>query len=140
MSKHAEAAFEIKSWDEVPYESFGDGAKLARVHAIQTYTGAIDGEGIVDYLMMHRADGTAAFIGLERVVGSLGGETGSFVIQHQGSFAHGEAKGVWSVVPNSGTGGLARLGGHGSMASHHGRHGAITFIYAIAAPASAASA
>ncbi len=58
----------------------------------KTYTGDIEGEGQVEYLMMYRSDGSATFVGLERVVGRIGGKTGTFVLQRTGIFESGQAK------------------------------------------------
>ena len=42
--------------------------------------------------MMYRSDGSATFIGFERIVGSLAGRAGSFVLQRTGVFENGMAK------------------------------------------------
>jgi Protein of unknown function (DUF3224) len=73
----------------------------------------------VEYLMMHRNDGSAVFTGLERGVGTVGGRSGSFVLQHSGTFEHGVAKATLSVVPGSGTEGLRGMRGEGEFAVGH---------------------
>ena len=119
MSKRAEATFEIKSWDEKPYDEMEEGPKLTRARVTKAFRGDIEGESTLEYLMMHRQDGTANFVGLERVAGSLCGRSGSFVLQHEGAFQGGTAKANWVVVPGSGTGELSGLRGKGSFASGH---------------------
>ena len=47
--------------------------KLTRVSVNKSYQGDITGEGKLEYLMMYRDDGSASFIGMERVVGSIVG-------------------------------------------------------------------
>ena len=69
--------------------------------------------------MMYREDGTASFVGLERVIGSLGDRKGSFVLRHEGTFQGGVARIDWVVVPRSGTGELSGLRGEGSFAVGH---------------------
>jgi hypothetical protein len=54
--------------------------------------------------MVYPGDGSAKFVGLERVVGRLGDRWGSFVLEHSGTFEGGVAEASWSVVPGSGTG------------------------------------
>jgi hypothetical protein len=71
MKKNANARFAIKSWDEKPYSESQDQPRLTRASVTKTYTGDIEGDGQVEYLMMYRADGSAAFVGLERVVGRI---------------------------------------------------------------------
>ena len=86
----------------------------------KTFTGDIEGEGHVEYLMMYRSDGSATFLGLERISGRIGGKAGSFVVQRIGVFEGGQAKESYSVIPGSGTGDLRGLAGSGSSAVGHG--------------------
>ena len=119
MGDHADATFTLKSWDDKPYDETPGLPRLSRVSATKSYEGNVAGAGRVEYLMMYRVDGSATFIGLERVVGSRGGRSGSFVFQHTGTFENGIAKVALSVVPGSGTEGLARLQGTGQFAVGH---------------------
>jgi len=120
MKRTANSRFAIKRWDEKPYNEGQDLAKLTRASVSKTYTGDIIGEGHVEYLMMYRSDGSATFVGLERVVGQLAGKTGSFVLQRTGVFEGGLAKESYSVVAGSGTGELSGLRGDGRSAVGHG--------------------
>src|SRR5215217_7704846 len=104
MQKSANARFAIKSWDEQPYSEGQDQPKLTRAHVTKTYTGDIEGEGQVEYLMMYRSDGSATFVGLERIVGRIGDKTGSFVLQRAGVFESGQARESYSAIPGSATG------------------------------------
>lgn len=117
MSTFANATFNIESWDEKPLHEKEGLPKMTRVSAVLNYQGDIEGEGRVEYLMVYRGDGSASFLGLERVHGGLAGYTGSFVLQHAGTFENGTAKSAFSVVPGSGTGKLADLRGHGEYAA-----------------------
>ncbi len=131
MSHAAKGAFEVKGWDEKPYEEIEGGAKLTRAAVTQTFHGDIDGEGKVEYLMAHRADKTADFVGLLRVVGSLGGRAGSFVLQITGTFDGKTAKGSWWAVNGAGTGDLQGLRGKGDFAAPHGPNGTYTLDYEV---------
>lgn len=79
--------------------------------------------------MVYSADGSACFIGLERVVGRVGERSGSFVLQHNGTFEGGTAKATWFVVPGSGTENLQGLRGEGGFASGHAQQYTITLDY-----------
>src|SRR6185436_488528 len=68
MKNVANARFTIKSWDEKPYSEAKDLPKLTRAAVSKTFAGDISGDGHVEYLMMYRSDGSATFVGLERVV------------------------------------------------------------------------
>ena len=132
MKKSANARFAIKSWDEKPYSEAQDQPKLTRASVLKTYRGDIEGEAQVEYLMMYRRDGTAAFVGLERVVGRIGGKTGTFVLQRTGIFESGQANESYSVIPGSGTGDLQGLLGNGSSAVGHGLEHPFTLSYELA--------
>ncbi len=109
MGQRAHATFQVTSWNEKPIGESQGMPKLTRATVTKSFSGDIDGEGSLEYLMMYRADDSASFVGLERVVGRVGGRSGSFVLQHRGTFEGGTAKATWVVVPGSGTGGAARL-------------------------------
>src|SRR5262245_12222238 len=101
MKNTANARFAIKSWDEKPYSEGENLTRLTRASVAKTYTGDIEGEGHVEYLMMYRSDGSAAFVGLERVVGRIRGKSGTFVLQRIGVFEGGLAKESYSVLSGS---------------------------------------
>jgi hypothetical protein len=130
--KTANARFAIKTWDEKPYGEGQDQPKLTRASVAKTFAGDLEGEGQVEYLMMYRGDGSATFVGLERVVGRLAGRTGSFVLQRTGVFEGGQAREIYSVVPGSGTGELHGLRGEGSSAVGHGTEFPFALNYEIA--------
>jgi uncharacterized protein DUF3224 len=129
--KTATSSFAIKNWDEKPYSEGENQPKLTRASVTKTFRGDIEGEGVIDYLMMYRADGTAAFVGLERVVGRLGGRAGSFVLQHSGEYDGTVAKASYSVVPGSGTGELTGLRGKGSATAGHSKENPMTLDYEL---------
>ena len=62
------------------------GGKLTAPSVTQTFTGDVEGDGAVQWLMSYRKDGTADFVGLQRVRGSIGGRTGTFVMETIGEF------------------------------------------------------
>jgi hypothetical protein len=129
MHKHATATFGLESWDEKAYDEKEGTPKLSRISSTKSYKGDIVGGGKLEYLMMYRADGTASFVGLERVTGSVGGRSGSFVLQHSGTFEGGVAKVMLSVVRDSGTGDLRGLTGEGGFNVGHQPPFAMTLDY-----------
>src|SRR6266700_4936154 len=129
MKTHAKATFALNAWDEKPYNEMKGLPKLTRVSVTKSYQGDITGEGKLEYLMMYRDDGSASFLGLERVVGSVGGRSGSFVLQHSGTFKEGVATVTLVVVPDSGTGDLRGLRGDGKFAVGHQQPYPITLGY-----------
>ena len=55
--------------------------------------------------------GSAGYVAIERVSGTLRGRGGAFVLQHSGTMTRGAAQLSVTVVPDSGTGQLAELAG-----------------------------
>ncbi|HVA88346.1 MAG TPA: DUF3224 domain-containing protein [Chloroflexota bacterium] len=131
MITHATGTFELKTWDEKPYQEIGGGAKLTRASVTQSFHGDIEGEGAVEYLMMYPDESSARFVGLQRVVGRIGGREGSFVLQLGGRFEDGTVKATWSVVPGSGTGDLRGLRGEGNFTAPLGQTASVTLDYEI---------
>jgi hypothetical protein len=131
MKQSASARFAINGWDEKPYGEGQDLPKLTRASVTKTYSGDIAGEGQVEYLMMYRSDGSATFVGLERVLGRVGGKAGTFVLQRTGIFEGGQAKESYSVIPGSATGELHGLLGEGTSAVGHGMEHPFTLNYEL---------
>jgi len=119
MATSANARFAIKSWDEKPLSEGQGLPRITRATVMRTFTGDIEGDGHVEYLMMYRADGTATIVGLERITGRLAGKSGSFVLQRTGVYEGGQATESYAVVPGSGTGELHGLGGRGTSSVGH---------------------
>ena len=124
------ATFKITSWDEEPFDEPENGPKLTRAHVRRSFHGDLSGTGNLMYLMTHLDTG-ASFIGLEKVVGILGGRTGSFVLRHTGSYDGEKATSEYEVVPGSGTGELAGLSGTGGFSAGHAEEHDMTFDYQV---------
>ena len=115
MGMQASSTFQVTNWDEKPFNEMAGGPKLTRATVTKVFRGELEGDATVEYLMVYRGDGTAAFIGVERVIGKLKGKPGSFVLEHEGSFEDGKAKATCRIVTGTGTGELAGLQGEGSF-------------------------
>lgn len=132
MGERASGDFEVKTWDEKPYEEIDGGGKLTRASVTQSLHGDFEGEATTEYLMYYREDGTASYVGLQRVVGRLGGRSGSFVFDVNGTFEGGVATGALLVVAGSGTGDLRGLRGQGRFGAPVGSSASVTLDYDIA--------
>ncbi len=127
MAERLTGIFKIEGWDESAYSEEEDGRKLTQASVKQSFSGDIEGEGSVEWLMCYRPDQTAEFVGLQRIDGRLGGRSGSFVLlQTDGSFDGTEAKGQLSVVPGSGTGELSGLRGQGQFSAPRASEASMT--------------
>lgn len=119
---HATGRIEVKTYEPRPYEEPSDGPQLVEIHVTETFVGDVEDEGVVRFLQAARADGSASFVGIERVDGRIGGRRGTFLLQDAGSTVSGE----WFVIPGSGTGELAGLRGEGAFTAELGQGASIT--------------
>jgi hypothetical protein len=115
VTSQPNVTFALKAWDEKPYNELPGELKMTRSSVVYTYQGDIEGESTLDYLMVYRPDESGSFVGLERIIGRVAGRTGSFVLQHTGTFTKSGVTGKCVVVPHSGTGELANLRGEGEV-------------------------
>ena len=129
MSTHAAGTFEIESWDEKPYEE-QDGTRLTRTRLTKTFSGDVEGESIAELLMAYGSEeGSAAYVGLERVTGSVHGRSGGFVLRHSAAMERGEGSSSLDVVPDSGTGELRGLRGEAKISVEPGGGHSFTLEY-----------
>jgi len=115
VTTEATATFTVESWDEAPWDEQADLPKLTRATVEKSLSGDLEGTSTTVWLMSYGADGSADFVGIERVKCTVGGRAGSFVLQHIGRFDDGAARASLVVIPGSGTGDLSGLSGEGSF-------------------------
>ena len=98
MGSTITSTFEIKGWDEQPFDEAVGVAKLTRATVTKEYSGDVEGSSTTEWLMAYHPDKTAAFVGLERIKGTVAGKRGSLVLQHVGTFEDGAAKADLTIV------------------------------------------
>ncbi|HEV8191087.1 MAG TPA: DUF3224 domain-containing protein [Ktedonobacterales bacterium] len=79
--------------------------------ATNTFSGEIAGSSAAALVMAGAQEGFAAYVGLEQVVASVHGRSGSFVLQHSATMTKDAQSRSLTVVPDSGTGELLGLRG-----------------------------
>jgi Protein of unknown function (DUF3224) len=115
MPAHIEAKFDVEKWDESAFDDQSDASKVTRAIVIKQYSGDVEGSSTTEWLMAYAEDGSAKFVGLERITGSIHGREGSVVLQHVGSYKDGAAKGDLDVIEGSGLGALQTVTGKGEF-------------------------
>lgn len=130
MTTTARATFRITAWDEDTYEDLEGPARLTRATAAQTFTGDIQGDGSVTWLMAYGAEDNATYVGLQRFTGRVGDRQGSVVLTTSGIFDGAMAKGTWTVV--KGFGDLAGLTGTGDFVAPLAGEPSVTLDYDLA--------
>lgn len=114
MTSHAGGTFEVKVLPQAAQEDVGDPA-IGRMALDKQFHGELLASSKGQMLALRTATpGSAGYVAIERVVGTLGGRSGSFALQHSGIMRRGTPTLVLTVIPDSGTDELAGL--HGSMA------------------------
>lgn len=76
--------------------------------------------------------GSAAYVAIERVSGTLEGRTGSFVLHHTGVMNRGDGTLSIAVVPDSGTDALAGIAGTMTITIENKQH-RYSFDYTVPA-------
>ena len=107
----ASGPFDVKS-ALLANDATPDGLTLSRFSLDKLFRGDLEGTSKGEMLAAGTpVKGSAGYVAVERVTGTLHGRRGSFLLQHSGTMANGSQKLVVSVVPDSGTGDLVGLSG-----------------------------
>ena len=126
---HASAVITVNKYEPAAYDEPAEGPALTRIHVEESFSGDISGEGVVEFLQAARADGSASFVGIERVSGSVGGRAGTFLLQDAGTVQDNIVSGDWFVIPGSGTGQLTGLRGEGGFRANLGEGAQVHLDY-----------
>ncbi len=122
MTTHATGTFEVKITPQSP-EDKSDGVSLGRFLNEKQFHGGIEASSRAEMLTAGtEVKGSAGYVAMERVTGTLHGRTGSFVLQHCGIMNRGVPQLSVTVVPDSGTGQLVGLAGKMAIDIREGKH------------------
>lgn len=107
----ARGTFEVKM-GKLPSDEIADAALIGRMSIDKEFHGDIEGTSKGQMLATSTAvAGSAGYVALERVTGTLAGRKGSFSLQHSAWMAGGKTGLTITVVPDSGTEELAGIQG-----------------------------
>ena len=129
----ASGAFEVKITPQPYVEAVGDEG-IGRMALDKEFHGDLVATS-KGQMLAFRAEvqGSAGYVALERVRGSLAGKRGSFALQHSGTMTRGAPHLVITVVPDSATDELVGLSGTMTIQIADGKH-SYTFDYELGAP------
>lgn len=112
--------------DLQPLDAFATGSEavnLARMSNEKTFHGDLEATSRGELLTATPGvEGSAGYVAIEQVAGTLHGKRGTFVLQHYGLMGRGENRLTVEVVPDSGTGELEGLSGRLSIRIEDGEH------------------
>ena len=123
---------EVKSYVPTKFDELAGAPTLVDVQVTETFSGDIEGEGVVRVIQAARQGGATTFVGIERVRGTIAGRRGTFLLQVSGRVFGQEMRAEWFVLDGSGTGELAGLRGKGGFTAQLGRRGSIWLDYFFA--------
>src|ERR1700678_1765020 len=119
MSGRASGPFDVKL---TPQDDKLD-PTLGRMTIEKTLHGDLEGTSKGQMLTATTdVKGSAGYVAIERVTGTLHGRSGSFVLQHSGTLTKGAAQQSITVVPDSGTGQLVGIAGKMTITIADGKH------------------
>ena len=119
---HASGSFEVKMTPQPPDSGVGD-ASIGRMALDKQYHGDLEASGLGQMLATGTATpGSAGYVAMERVSGTLGGRRGAFNLQHHGLMTRGAPSLRIQVVPDSGSEELEGLAGTLNITITDGKH------------------
>ena len=117
MSQRAAGPFDVKVVPQKPDTQIARAANLGRLTIDKRFHGDLEGISKGEMLATQtEVPGSAGYVAMERVTGSLKGRQGSFVLQHSATMSRGAPTSSITVVPDSGTGELKGITGTMSIA------------------------
>jgi len=123
MTMHARGTFEVKMTPQPAQDGVGDPG-IGRMALDKRFHGDLEATGKGQMLAAGTdVPGSAGYVALERVSGTLHGRRGSFALQHSGTMTRGAPQLVITVVPDSGAGELLGIAGTLSITVTEGVHG-----------------
>jgi Protein of unknown function (DUF3224) len=119
---HASGTFDVKLAPQAAAPGT-EAAQLGRLSIDKRFRGDLEATSLGEMLSAGTGvPGSAGYVAIERVTGTLQGREGSFVLMHYGLMERGTPSLRVSVVPDSGTGGLAGIRGELQIRIEQGRH------------------
>jgi hypothetical protein len=110
MSAHAKGTFDVKVTPQAD-EGVGD-PTIGRMSLDKQFHGDLEGTSLGQMLAaMTEVKGSAGYVAIERVKGTLHGRAGTFALQHSGTMNRGVPELSVTVIPDSGTNDLTGLTG-----------------------------
>lgn len=122
MATRVTGSFEVKLNPLAPPDQ-AEGSTLGRMSIDKQFHGDLEATSKGEMLSaVTEVKGSAGYVAIERVTGTLQGRRGSFVLQHSGTISSGGQHLSITVVPDSGSGQLVGLAGKMGISIVEGKH------------------
>ena len=133
MNQQIKGPFDVKRTAMENVDAGGDAA-FGRIRFEKRFHGELDATSVVEMLSAgNPASGSAGYVAVEHVMGTLQGRRGHFMLQHTGVMDRGQASLSVTVVPDSGTDQLTGLRGRLHIDIAEGGAHFYTFDYSLEA-------
>ncbi len=133
MTERITGVFDVKMTPQ-PLHEAATASGIGRMSLAKRYHGELDATGTGEMLAaMTPTPGSAGYVAMERVEGTLRGYRGAFFLQHAGTMQRGAPRLSVTVVPDSGTDELVGLSGRMDIRIEGGQHH-YDFEYVLAEP------
>lgn len=128
MTRQVQGRFEVTLAPQT-----GSEAPVGRFALAKSFSGPLTATSTGEMLAIQGGvPGSAGYVAMERVTGSLEGREGTFALQHFGLMDRGVPSLTVTVVPDSGTGALTGLTGSMAIEITDGKH---SYIFDYGLPA-----
>lgn len=122
MTNRASGTFEVNLNPQAPEDGVGD-PSVSRLSIDKQFRGDLEATSKGQMLAAGTdVEGSAGYVAIERVTGTLHGRRGTFALQHSGTLTRGTPQLTITVVPDSGAGQLAGLAGSMTIDIVDGKH------------------
>jgi hypothetical protein len=122
MTRRASGTFAVKVLPQPADETIGD-PTVGRLALDKQFSGDLQANSRGQMLAVRtEIQGSAGYVAMERVIGTLHGKSGTFALQHSGTMKRGAPHLSVTVVPDSGTGELAGIAGAMTITIADGKH------------------
>ena len=120
MTNRASGTFEVK----LTPQDEGTGAPVGRMTIDKQFQGDLVGTSKGQMLMASSGSvqGSAGYVAVEKVTGTLNGRRGTFYLQHSGTMTRGAGELTITVIPDTGTDQLVGLRGKMNIIIADGKH------------------
>ncbi|WOO80054.1 uncharacterized protein LOC62_03G003567 [Vanrija pseudolonga] len=105
-------------------QPFNDEIKVVLLHAERQFKGDVEGFAVAEYVSTHHADNPfdSTFAGQTIFDGAVFGKKGSFAAQATGRTVEGTIHVEWKIIPETATGELRGIRGHGGYSWNYAAH------------------
>jgi len=129
---HATGPFDVKI---TPQQDSNSDPSIGRMTIDKQFHGDLEAHSVGQMLSaMSSVKGSAGYVAIEKVSGTLHGKKGTFVLQHNATMDRGKPMLNIIVIPDSGTGELEGLTGTMTIDIAAGGKHTYNFSYSLPAP------